>query len=102
MANQSETLKKSGSRTVIDKGRKFSLESDAVLENKGADQTLQNRFKSHSKQLRFSGIFLDYVSSLSYYILEGFICLYDTYMHMVYENVVDGNSKGWSFVLTVR
>lgn len=62
--------KKSGSRTVIDKGRKFSLDSGTVLENKGADQTLQNRFKINSKQFRFSDItdiFLDYASILSYY-----------------------------------
>lgn len=55
---------------MIDKGRKFSLDSGTVLENKGADQTLQNRFKINSKQFRFSDItdiFLDYVSILSYY-----------------------------------
>lgn len=60
---------------MTDKGRKFFLESGRVLEKKGADQTLQNRFRSHSKQLRFSGItdiFLDYVNILSHYILRGF------------------------------
>lgn len=81
---------------MIDKGRKFSLASDEVLESQGADQALRNRFKNHSKQLRVSGItgvFLDYVSILSYYVLEGFIPLHDIYVHMVYENVVDGNPK---------
>lgn len=79
---------------MIDRGRKFFLKSGAVLQKKkkGADRTLQNRFKSNSEQLKFSGItdiFLDYVSILSHYILGGFSPLFDIYMHMVYENVVE-------------
>lgn len=95
MANQSDCKQKSSSRTVIDRGRKFFLKSGAVLQKKkkkGADQTLQNRFKTNSKQFKFSAItdiFLDYVSILSHCVLGGFIPLYDIYMHMVYENVVE-------------
>lgn len=79
---------------MIDRGRKFFLKSGAVLQKKKkrADQTLQNRFKTNSKQLKFSDItdiFLDYVSILSHCVLGRFIPLYDIYMHMVYENVVE-------------